>query len=173
VKKPLRFQLQILGGQDLPPGCSNVYCQYRLPYPTTQYTTRKVEGGTRDITFNYTQEHTYDYVSETLLNFLLESAICFKIYGNTESGPKLGMPAAPAKGSAKPLSPRPSEDKKAVVNDGKHPEAKSPSKDEGKKDAAANDKPSDKSNPPLAEPPRADKSKLDVLMCIGGCCVIS
>lgn len=73
----------------MPNGCRDVYCQYKLPYPTQTFTTPKKLGTSRDFEFKYLQRHNYDYTSETLLNFLLESSICVKVYGYTEGGIKL------------------------------------------------------------------------------------
>ena len=76
--------MKIDKAEGLPKGCRDVFCQYKFPYPTQTFTTPKVVGGHGSAEFNYKQRHSYDYVSQTLLDFLLESSICIKLYGYTE-----------------------------------------------------------------------------------------
>ncbi len=83
VKKPIYFTVKIDKASGLPKGYHDIFCQYRLPYPTQTFLTKRIPGPITGPEFNFEQRHSYDYVTETLLNFLLESALSVKVYGYT------------------------------------------------------------------------------------------
>jgi len=101
LKQAIHFKINIIQANDLPKGYGNFFCSYKLPYPTTNFATEKVTEGHGNPVWNFSQKHSYDFVTETLLNFLLESSISVKVYGHSEAVKKLA--AAPKKVEAKEL----------------------------------------------------------------------
>eukprot|EP01022_Parablepharisma_sp_SALTPOND_P026598 TRINITY_DN64469_c3_g1_i1.p1 TRINITY_DN64469_c3_g1~~TRINITY_DN64469_c3_g1_i1.p1 ORF type:complete len:908 (+),score=152.19 TRINITY_DN64469_c3_g1_i1:1717-4440(+) len=106
LKKAIYFTLSIDRATGLPKGYQDIFCQYKLPYPTQTFTTQKALGASRDPEFKFSQRHSYDYVTETLLDFLQESAICIKVYGYSEQAKQAA--AAPLKLTENEIKKEPS-----------------------------------------------------------------
>eukprot|EP00826_Nyctotherus_ovalis_P001442 TRINITY_DN10226_c0_g2_i4.p1 TRINITY_DN10226_c0_g2~~TRINITY_DN10226_c0_g2_i4.p1 ORF type:complete len:833 (+),score=293.22 TRINITY_DN10226_c0_g2_i4:139-2637(+) len=87
--KPIYFKLQIKE-VTLNNKYKDVFCEYKLPFPTEVFTTEHIAGPTTNPKFNYEHFHSYDAADRELLDFLSESAISIKAYGYSVKPEKAG-----------------------------------------------------------------------------------
>jgi len=78
--KPIYFYLKI-DELTLNNKYRDVFCEYKLPYPTQVFTTQKTSETATKHELNYKHFHSYDSADKELIDFLSESAISIKAYG--------------------------------------------------------------------------------------------
>ncbi len=61
--------------------CRDVYCEYSFFLDENPYQTPIIPGKHTDPVFEYRFHHTVDPVTENLISYLKNNAICFKVFG--------------------------------------------------------------------------------------------
>lgn len=84
--KSIDFNIVISQAQDLPEKlCKDVYVKYSWYLDNQYYQTNICEGINRNPVFNYKQHINIDCVTEDLLRYFDNDALCFKVYGTPTS----------------------------------------------------------------------------------------
>ena len=67
--------------------CRDVYCEYQFDEET--FKTPIIPGQHTDPIFDYTYQHTISSVTENMIKYLKENAICFKVFGLVDIDQKM------------------------------------------------------------------------------------
>lgn len=81
--KAITFKVEIDGAKELPKDlCKNVFVSYGLNFDKSRsYQTEEVEGKSQNPSFNFTKLHHVDSVTPSILRYLANGQMCFKVYG--------------------------------------------------------------------------------------------
>lgn len=81
--KAITFRVEIEKGKELPKDlCKNVFVTYSLNFDRARkYQTEEIEGKSQNPVFNYKQVHHVDAVTPSLLRYLNNGQLCFKVFG--------------------------------------------------------------------------------------------
>lgn len=81
--KPLTFRMEIEKAKDLPKDlCKNVFVTYALNLDKkSTFRTGEIEGKNQNPVFNFKTVHQTDFITPSLLKYLTNGQVCFKVYG--------------------------------------------------------------------------------------------
>ena len=65
--------------------CKDVFCEYTFFLDEQPYQTPVIPEKHTDPVFDYRYHHTISAVTENMINYLKNNAICFKVYGFPDS----------------------------------------------------------------------------------------
>ena len=89
IGKRLDFVMKIEYG-DIPVEiCNDVFCKYTLMEgeDSLEFTTEKIIGRNKKPEFSYRKLHTYNNVTEKILNYLLNCNLCIEVFGYPDKKP--------------------------------------------------------------------------------------
>lgn len=82
VGEKINFRVDVVTAKDLPPHfCRDVYVEYSFYREDDKHATIVNPGKNRNPIFNFSELHRDCVITEELLDYLLKSTLCFKVYG--------------------------------------------------------------------------------------------
>ena len=78
----INFRVDIMAAKELPPHfCKDVYVEYSFYREEEKHVTIVSPGKNRNPFFNFSELHRDCVITDQLLDYLLKSTLCFKVYG--------------------------------------------------------------------------------------------
>jgi hypothetical protein len=85
LNKELHFKIKIDKITNLPEDfCRDIFCEYKFFLDETKYTTSVCKGSNQNPVLNYEHIHHVDCVTKFLIDYLNDTKLAVKIYGNKE-----------------------------------------------------------------------------------------